>query len=214
MVTVADGEQRPIRHGGGIKIFEIPGHIEDTPCPDRTKAQVVRDPAVSLGGTLSKGNTADDRPGQAEASQERHLEHHLVGGVPHLLVHVKRLGIEITHALHLPQVLKEVPEAGREILEIAVVHGHAHLVQEKGAFRLRPEGGEHVHRDNAHTRYAAVRHIGIYMVATAHIAEHLMYHIAGLPRPLLPKDEGELVRVVVLVGKVGQAHQHKKKDSN
>lgn len=214
MVAVTNGKQRPIRHRGGIKILEIPGHIENTPCPDRTEAQVVRDPTISLRSTLGKGNTPDNRPGQTETSQERHLKHHLISGVPHLLVHVKRLGIEVAHALHLPKVLKEVPEARRKILEIAVIHRHAHLVQEKGAVRLRPEGGEHVHRDNTHTRYPAVRHIGIYMVATAHIAEHLMHHIAGLPRTLLPKDEGELVRIVVLVGKVGQAHQHKKKDSN
>ena len=40
---------------------------------------------------VSEGDGADNRTGQGETTQERHLKNHLVGGIPHLFVHVKSL---------------------------------------------------------------------------------------------------------------------------
>lgn len=145
MVAIANGQNRPVRHGSGIKILEVPGHIEDTPGPNGAEAKVIRNPAVCLGGALGQGDGADDGPGQGETAQEGHLQNHLVRGVPHLLVHVKGLGVDVTHAFHLSQILEEIPQTGREILEVAVVHGNPHLIQKQGAVRLWPEGGKHIH---------------------------------------------------------------------
>ena len=78
MVTVANGQNGPVRHGCGVKIFEVPGHIENTPSPDRAKAEIVRNPAIRLGGALCQGDGTDNRPGQGEAPQEGHLQNHLV----------------------------------------------------------------------------------------------------------------------------------------
>lgn len=214
MITVADREQRPIRHRRSIKIFEVPGHIENTPFPNSTKAEIISNPAVCLGGALGKGDGADNRTGQGETTQERHLKNHLVGGIPHLFVHVKSLGIQITHTLHLSKVLEEIPQAGREALEIAVVHGNAHLIQEQGAVGLWPEAGKHVHRNDTYTGNPAVCHISVDMVAALHVTEHLMNHVTGLTGPLFTEDEGKLIGVIVLLSQVGQAHQDKKKDSN
>lgn len=74
MVAIANGQNRPVRHGSGIKILEVPGHIEDTPGPNGAEAKVIRNPAVCLGGALGQGDGADDGPGQGETAQEGNAE--------------------------------------------------------------------------------------------------------------------------------------------
>ena len=182
MRTIPNRDDRTVRHGGGIKIFKIPWHIENTPGKNRTKAKIVRDTAIGLGRAFSQGNGTDDGPGQGETAKERHLENHLIRGVPYLLIHIKSLGIDVTDAFHLAQVLEEIPEARGEVLKITIVHGYAHLIQKKGAVRLRPEGGKLSHRHKPDARNTAVLHISINMKASLHITKHLMNHIAGLGR--------------------------------
>lgn len=214
MVAIPNREQRTVRHGGSIKIFEISGHIKNTPCPEGTEIEVVRDPAICLGGAFGQGDRPGDGPGQGETAQQSHLQNHLVCGIPDLFVHVKGLGVYVADTFHFPKILEEVPEAWGEILEVPVIHGNTDFIQEQGAVRLWPKMGELLHRDDPDAWNTAVPHIGIDMVALAHIAEHFMHHVAGLACPLLTENEGELVGVVVLPGEIGQAGDSKKKNDN
>ena len=214
MLTVSDRKQGPVRHGRSIKILKVPGHIKDPPCPDRTEAKIISYTAVRLGGTFGEGDRSNDGSGERETAQQGHLKDHLVRGIPYLLVNVKGLGIDVADAFHLAKVLKEVPEPGREVFEVPIVHGDTNLVQEQGAVRLRPELRELGHRDNPNSWNAAILHIGIDMISPLHVMEHLMNHVAGLPCPLLPEDKGKLVGIVVLPGKIRQTNDSKKKNGN
>lgn len=81
--TIPDRDHGTVRHGGCIKILEISGHVEDTPCPDGAKAEIISYAAVCLRCAFSEGYAPNDGPGQREASQERHLKDHLSDDLGH-----------------------------------------------------------------------------------------------------------------------------------
>ena len=214
MITIPDRNNRAVWHRGSIKVLEISGHIENTPRPDRTESKIIRDTTVRLGRAFGQGDRTDNRPGQGKTPQERHLKDHLIGSVPHLLIYVKSLGINVTDAFHLAQILKEVSEPRGKILEITIIHRDTDLVQKQSAVRLGAELRELSNGNHTHTRDTAVLHIGVNMITLPHVAEHLMYHITRLTSPLFAEDKGKLVRVVILPSQIRTNQGKTKKNGN